>query len=173
MDEQGNNSILSNDPKTNNFVTNSGAVSYTVEDPLRGPVTYTEPTNEITLALISTRMEVEKSVDKGYATSGEELTYTSVITNTGTLNKTRLVFTDAIPAGTTFVAGSVEIDGVSYPAYDPAAGGGNACRGQLSPKGLGRGEKNAQVDGCAHPPHHRGRAADGGGADPRFLARVG
>lgn len=37
MDEQGNNSILSNDPKTNNFVTNSGAVSYTVEDPCADP----------------------------------------------------------------------------------------------------------------------------------------
>lgn len=115
-------SILSNDPKTDNFVTNSGAVSYMVEDPLRGPVTYTEPTNEISLALISTLMSVEKSVDKGYATSGEELTYTSVITNTGSLKKTGLVFTDAIPAGTSFVGGSVEIDGVSYPAYDPAAG---------------------------------------------------
>lgn len=115
-------SILSNDPKTDNFVTNSGAVSYMVEDPQRGPVTYTEPTNEISLALISNRMTVEKSVDKGYAIAGEELLYTSVVTNTGSLNKTNLVFQDAIPAGTTFVPGSVEIDGTPYPAYDPAAG---------------------------------------------------
>ena len=114
--------ILSNDPKTDNFVTNTGAVSYMVEDSLRGPVTYTEPTNEVSLALISNRMSVEKSVDKGYAIAGEELLYTSVVTNTGSLNKTNLVFKDAIPAGTTFVGGSVEIDGTSYPAYDPAAG---------------------------------------------------
>lgn len=115
-------SILSNDPKTNNTVTNTGALTYSVDDPIRGPVTYTEPTNEVLIALISTRMSVVKSVDKAYATAGENLLYTSVVTNTGSLKKTNLVFLDAIPAGTSFVSGSVKIDGVSYPAYDPAAG---------------------------------------------------
>lgn len=33
-----------------------------------------------------------------------------------------MIFKDAIPAGTQFVAGSVKIDDVSYPAYDPAVG---------------------------------------------------
>ena len=114
--------ILANNPKTDNSVTNNGAVTYTVNDPVRGPVTYTENTNPITIALISTRMSVVKSVDKAYAVSGEILHYTSLITNTGTLNKTNLVFYDPIPAGTTFVAGSVKINGVSYPAYNPAVG---------------------------------------------------
>ncbi len=114
--------ILANNPKTDNSVTNNGAVTYTVNDPVRGPVTYTENTNPVTIALISTRMSVVKSVDKAYAVSGEILHYTSLITNTGTLNKTNLVFYDPIPAGTTFVAGSVKINGVSYPAYNPAVG---------------------------------------------------
>lgn len=68
------------------------------------------------------RLLAEKSADKAYATKGEILHYTSTITNTGTLNKIDLVFSDQIPAGTSFVAGSVKIDGVSYPAYDPASG---------------------------------------------------
>ena len=32
------------------------------------------------------------------------------------------MFKDPIPAGTTFVADSVKINGVSYPAYNPAVG---------------------------------------------------
>lgn len=115
-------SILSDNPKTQNSVTNSGSVSYTVDDPSRGPVSYTEPTNEIEIVLVSTRMTVVKEVDKAYAAAGEVLHYTSTITNTGSLNKTNLVFSDQIPAGTAFVAGSVTIDGTSYPAYQPASG---------------------------------------------------
>lgn len=114
--------ITANNPKTNNFVNNGALLTYSVDDPVRGPVTYTEPTNEISLALISTRMQVVKSVDKTYATKGELLHYTSVVTNTGSLNKTDLIFSDPIPTGTSFESGSVKVDGVSYPSYDPSAG---------------------------------------------------
>lgn len=114
--------ILSDDPKTQNSVTNNGSVTYTVDDPARGPATYTEPTNEVEIILVSTRMTVEKQVDKAYAVQGEILHYTSTVKNTGSLNKIDLVFSDQIPAGTAFVAGSVKIGGVAYPAYDPAAG---------------------------------------------------
>ena len=115
-------SVLSDNPKTQNSVTNNGSVTYTVDDPERGPATYTEPTNEVEIILVSARMTVVKKVDKAYATAGELLHYTSTITNTGSLDKIGLVFSDEIPAGTSFVAGSVKIDGAAYPAYDPAAG---------------------------------------------------
>lgn len=115
-------SILSNNPKTGDVVTNRGSLNYTVDDPVRGPVSYLEETNLIAIPLYSARISVKKSVDKGYATAGEKLRYTSVVTNTGSLNQTDLQFKDAIPAGTSFVAGSVKIDGVSYPAYDPSVG---------------------------------------------------
>ena len=42
--------------------------------------------------------------------------YTSVVTNTGDLDKVNMIFKDAIPAGTQFVAGRVKIDDMSYPA---------------------------------------------------------
>lgn len=67
-------------------------------------------------------MTVVKSVDKAYAVKGDNLHYTTVITNTGSLLKSDLVFTDPVPAGTTFVAGSVKIDGTTYAAYNPATG---------------------------------------------------
>lgn len=91
-------------------------------DPVRGPVIYTGNTNEVTIELVSTRLTVVKSVDKTLAVSGDTLTYTSVVTNTGSLTKTNLVFQDVVPAGTTFVAGSVTIDGTPYPAYNPTNG---------------------------------------------------
>ena len=78
--------------------------------------------NIVTTEVLVTSVTNVKSVDKAYAVQGDTLHYTSVITNTGSVLMTDLVFTDAIPAGTTFVAGSVEVDGVSYPAYNPQTG---------------------------------------------------
>ena len=63
-----------------------------------------------------------KSVDKAYAVAGDILTYTSVITNTGSIPVTNVIFKDEIPVGTTFVDGSVTVGGVSYPAYNPQTG---------------------------------------------------
>ena len=114
--------IIANNPKTDDNVVNSAALTYTVMDPVRGPVIYTGNTNEVTIELVSTRLTVVKSVDKTLAVSGDTLTYTSVVTNTGSLTKTNLVFQDVVPAGTTFVAGSVTIDGTPYPAYNPTNG---------------------------------------------------
>lgn len=114
--------IIANNPKTDDSVVNSGTLTYTVMDPVRGAVTYTGNTNEVTIALVSTRMTVVKSVDKTLAVSGDTLTYTSVVTNTGSLTKTDITFRDTVPTGTTFNAGSVTIDGTPYPAYDPTSG---------------------------------------------------
>lgn len=63
-----------------------------------------------------------KTVDKGVALSGEILTYTSFITNNGNLNAIDFVFTDSIPAGTTFVEDSVTLDGVAMPGENPENG---------------------------------------------------
>lgn len=114
--------IIADNPLTTTPVTNHATITYTVNDPNRGPVTYSENTNEVSIQIVSVRMTNVKSVDKGVAVSGETLHYTSVITNTGTVNKTNLTFIDPIPAGTTFVPGSVKINGTSYPAYNPNAG---------------------------------------------------
>ncbi len=114
--------IRANDPMTVSPVTNFATLAYTVNDPARGPVNFSEDTNTISLPVVSNRITVVKSVDKTVAAKGDNLHYTSVITNTGTLNKINLVFTDQIPVGTTFVAGSVRINGVSYPSYNPQNG---------------------------------------------------
>ena len=114
--------IQANNPVTQTPVTNFATLDYTVDDPLRSDVNFSENTNTVSIDIISNRITVVKSVDKAFAVKGDNLHYTTVITNTGTLLKSDIVFTDLIPAGTTFVAGSVKIDGVSYPAYNPQNG---------------------------------------------------
>lgn len=53
---------------------------------------------------------------------GEYLTYTSELKNDGNLPLMHLFFQDIVPQGTSFVGGSVSIDGIFYAAYDPTVG---------------------------------------------------
>ena len=116
--------IQANNPMTQTPVTDFGTLAYTVDDPVSENVNFSENTNTISVQVISNRITNVKSVDKTYAVKGDNLHYTSVITNTGSLLKSDLVFTDAIPTGTTFVAGSVKINGTPEPGYNPATGFG-------------------------------------------------
>ncbi|MGB8337607.1 MAG: hypothetical protein WCD07_05635 [Burkholderiales bacterium] len=66
---------------------------------------------------------VVKTVDKAIAKVGDILNYSVVLTNaTGTANADNVIFTDVVPPGTSFVAGSFKIDGVVQAAANPAAG---------------------------------------------------
>lgn len=115
-------SIVANDPMTQSPVTDYATLDYTVNDPIRGNVNFSENTNTVSVQIISNRITNVKSVDKAFAVKGDILHYTSVITNTGSLLKTDLVFTDPIPAGTTFLTGSVKVNGATFPAYNPQSG---------------------------------------------------
>lgn len=114
--------IQANNPMTQTPVTDFATLDYTVNDPIRGNVSFSENTNTVSVDIVSNRITVVKSVDKAYAVRGDILHYTTVITNTGSLLKSNIVFTDPIPVGTTFVSGSVKINGTPYPAYNPQTG---------------------------------------------------
>lgn len=63
-----------------------------------------------------------KTVDKTTTFVGDTLTYTVRVDNTGgTADANNVVFTDTPPPGTTFIAGSVTVDGVAN-AGNPSAG---------------------------------------------------
>lgn len=113
-------------------IVNDAALGYSVIDPARGEVNFAARTNLVTIPVVKDAMKVTKSVDKNYATKGDELVYTSVVQNIGTREQTDLVFKDAIPAGTTFVPDSVTVDGVPKAGYDPAVGFslGNLAEGE-------------------------------------------
>lgn len=86
------------------------------------PATGFSNSNPVAVFIIVRALTNVKSVDKAFAVKGDALTYTSVIKNTGSIPVTDVIFKDEIPAGTTFVNGSVFIDGVNYPSYNPQTG---------------------------------------------------
>ena len=85
-------------------------------------VSETSNSNYVGVYIVEIDIGVVKSVDKAVAEIGEELLYTSVVTNNSSLPLTGVVFTDVIPIETTYVAGSVVLNGVPQPAYNPSTG---------------------------------------------------
>lgn len=67
--------------------------------------------NEITLL---------KTADTTIVKPGDTLTYTVTITNEGNITNTNLYFIDPAPSGTTFVEGSVKINGVQKAGLNPS-----------------------------------------------------
>lgn len=65
---------------------------------------------------------ITKSQSDDYAAIGDEITYSITFTNDGNVDANNVVLTDIDPAGTTFVAGSVKIDGVDAALEDPNLG---------------------------------------------------
>ena len=64
-----------------------------------------------------------KTVDKATTFVGDTLTYSVVLNNgAGTADATNVIFTDAPPPGTTFVANSFTVGGVTQAGANPSAG---------------------------------------------------
>jgi len=114
--------IIADNPITSQSVDDNGNVGYSINDPISGTRTFQDTTNTVTVVMISGEIIVFKSADRAYAVRGDTVHYTSTVTNTGNINETSLVFRDPIPAGTSFVANSVKINGVNQPGLDPAVG---------------------------------------------------
>ena len=109
-------------PMTKSPVIDTSEFQYTVDDPIRGEVSFAEYTDPISINVLAARLSVVKSVDKAYAVKGETLTYTVTFTNEGSIDINDIYFTDNIPQGTTFVEKSVLINGNNIPAYRPEIG---------------------------------------------------
>lgn len=103
-----------------NPVTNAATVEYTFFPFPDFPITNTETTPPVSTLVIDERLIVPKAVDHAYAVHGDELLYTIAVQNAGNLDAVGTMFHDVIPAGTTFVPGSVTVNGMPQPAYDPS-----------------------------------------------------
>lgn len=108
---------------SNNKVTNQAVINFKfVVDPKEPPYNATSSSNTTTTNIGYGNLTVVKSVDKQFATINENLTYTIVITNVGNIDATNVIFLDPTPANSAFVIGSVTVNGMPQPTYNPEAG---------------------------------------------------
>lgn len=106
-----------------NAVTNQAVTTFKyVVDPKQAPYSDTTYSNTVTTNIAVGNLSVTKAVNKQYATIGEKLTYTVTLVNTGNINATNVVFLDPTPHNSIFVLGSVTVNSVSQPTYNPSAG---------------------------------------------------
>ncbi|HFO1052786.1 TPA: cell surface protein, partial [Bacillus paranthracis] len=102
----------------NNAIT---TFNYTV-NPNNAPVTNTTTTNTVTTTVQNDNVIAIKAVDFTSALPGQTLTYTITITNSGNITIEDLLLVDTAPVDTTFVIGSVTINGINQPNANPENG---------------------------------------------------
>ncbi|MGL5347274.1 MAG: DUF7507 domain-containing protein, partial [Peptostreptococcaceae bacterium] len=105
--------VVGNSVPTPNPIPNSGTITI----PGVPPIT----TNIVTTTVNNATLNLVKSVDKTLAIVGELVTYTITVTNSGSTAANPAVITDIVPNGTSYVAGTLKVDGVSNPG-DPNTG---------------------------------------------------
>ncbi|MDT3495899.1 cell surface protein, partial [Bacillus toyonensis] len=107
-------------PQTNPIL-NSGTTTYQyIPVPNQPAVSGTDTTNIVSTQVNNATVTMAKAVDKSFADIGDTLTYTVSFTGTGNTNANNVIFTDVIPAGTTFVLNSLTIDGTTQVGANPA-----------------------------------------------------
>ncbi len=88
------------DEPTTAPVTHFATLQYTVNDPVRGNVTYSEKTETLSFNVLAETVGIVKKVNKALAVKGETLHYTVTVTDTENVIKNNLVFKDPVPDGT-------------------------------------------------------------------------
>ncbi|WP_255305354.1 DUF11 domain-containing protein [Paenibacillus sp. Mc5Re-14] len=106
----------------NNFSTNFFASQINGDDGTLVTTGTFGTTNTVNVAVSAPNIQVTKTSSLAAAVVGDTIRYTLSITNNGVDSVTDTVVTDTIPAGTSFVPGSVLIDGVPFPNASPTAG---------------------------------------------------
>lgn len=93
-----------------------------IPDPSKPPRSKTEDTNEVITSIETAKIEIVKSADKDFVIKNNVITYSIVLTNTGTIPINNIEFKDEIPKGTIYVENSFMIDGVVIPGANPEIG---------------------------------------------------
>ena len=81
-----------------------------------------QDSNTVQTEVLSSLITMVKSSDSTFLAEGATALQTIVFTNNSSVNMTSLSFTDTMTAGASYVAGTVRVNGVSQPTYDPATG---------------------------------------------------
>ena len=104
------------------IINNQSNVDYSYVLPDGTVVTGNQPSNIVQTEVISDLFTKVKTGDKVFLRGGESSVHTVVLTNNSSTTILNPFFSDTMTAGASYVAGSVTVNGVSQPSYDPVAG---------------------------------------------------
>ncbi|MED3035628.1 cell surface protein [Bacillus thuringiensis] len=115
--------ILINDPFSQQSITNQSNTTYTIQpDPGQPPITETSTSNIVITNFVQAQLTITKTSNPTTVDIGGTIHYISEVKNIGNVDAINIIFTDSIPAGTTFVPDSVTINGVLQPGANPENG---------------------------------------------------
>lgn len=114
--------IQANSPKTLSPVQNFATIDYTVQDPIIGPVNFSENTNTISIDIVSTSINIVKSVNKTNAYAGDVLHFSNIISNSGSTSLNNIMFNDNLDVNLNFITNSVKINGITQLGLNPNFG---------------------------------------------------
>jgi uncharacterized repeat protein (TIGR01451 family) len=101
---------------------NQGTAAYSFTLPDGRTLGGSAVSNTVTIPVSNPNLGVVKTTVTTATTVGDTITYSVTLTNNGIATVSNVVFTDALPAGTAFVPGSVTVDGVPRPSASPSTG---------------------------------------------------
>ncbi|MEG7842413.1 DUF11 domain-containing protein [Bacillus mobilis] len=106
-----------------NPISNTARIDYTfIADPTAPIISRTITSNPAFTQISDANVLSLKAVNAQQATTGDILTYTITLENTGNIPATNLIFSDKIPEGTTFVENSFTLNGTAILGANPNAG---------------------------------------------------
>ncbi len=115
--------ILINDPFSQQTITNQSNTTYTIQpDPGQPPITETSTSNIVITNFVQAQLTITKTSNPITVDIGGTILYISEVKNIGNVDAINTIFTDSIPAGTTFVPDTVTINGVLQPGVNPENG---------------------------------------------------
>lgn len=109
-------------PAVNPITNQSGTTFQYTYDPSKPAVMQMVASNTVQTTINNASIAATKSADKQFANVNDIITYTTTLTNNGNTLASNIVFTDAIPSGTSFIPNSVKVNGTTLPNINPANG---------------------------------------------------
>ncbi|MGL4849550.1 MAG: DUF7507 domain-containing protein, partial [Clostridium sp.] len=112
--------LVTTTPSTNKILNNADvAYNFLVSGSNRD---YRNTSNSVITTIVNANTSVTKVADKNFADVNDNITYTLVVKNTGNVVLNNAIVKDTIPVGTSFVSGSVTINGVASPSSNITTG---------------------------------------------------